>query len=93
MIDGGPLNGGASAEIVIDDQFQFNRNIQNSLESIVGVATFSDSGGQLKFQLVSAKNGLISYLIDRNAKSVMLPVYICFVTDYPPSDATPEPIS
>jgi hypothetical protein len=93
MFDGGPLNGGLSAKLVIHDKSDLFTQIVNRLEPVVGITTFS-SDGKLNFQLINREHELFFDLL-KKADSVYrlsLPLYVLSVTHYSPSDATPEPV-
>ena len=95
MIDGGPLHGGASAELIINDEFQLRHHIENSLKSVVGVASFTSMGsGQVKFQLVDTTHRLFSKLLKEcnGLNCTLLPVFIVWRKNNPAADATPEPV-
>ena len=94
MIDGGPLHGGASAELVINDEFTFVGNVADSFKPVIGIAFFDELGGELKFQLVSSKHRLVSDILQNmNALNcTFLPVLIVSRKHNPPPDATPEPV-
>ena len=95
MIDGGPLNGGASAELVIHDEFTLLGNIKDRLESVVCVAFADVRGGQMKFQLMSSNHRTFTELLKNThaLASEMLPIFIVLTQHDPASDATPEPVS
>ena len=94
MIDGGPFHGGASAELVIDNESQFLGYIENCFQSVIGVASFSGVDGKLKFKLVGAENGAIIDALRHSDqfRCVSLPLFIVRIKDHAPSDTSPKPV-
>ena len=94
MIDGGPLDGGLSAKLVIHDDPQFLGDIVDRFKSVVCIATV-EFGGKLSVQLVSTKDGLADEFLKRadTLTSMSLPLFIAGVHYYPPANASPKPIS
>jgi hypothetical protein len=95
MIDGGPFHNGASAKLIIDDEFTLLGNIKDRFEPVIGVAFGAKKGGQLNFQLVASNHRTFAETL-KNAHvltGLMLPVFVILTEDDPPSDATPEPVS
>ncbi len=93
MIDGGPLHGRASAVIVIHDEPQFLRQIEDCLKSVIGVASMPDGSGQFHFNLVRPEYRVIPKVLSNDGLSCeVFPVFVFFIKDHPTSDAAPEPV-
>ena len=93
MFDGGPLDGGLSAELIIDNDPQFLCDIVDRFKSVVCIATV-ELGGKLSVQLVSTKDGLADEFLKRadTLTRISLPLFICGVHDHAPTDAAPKPV-
>jgi hypothetical protein len=95
MLDGGPLNGGASAELIIDDKPNRSYYVKDSLKPVIGIAFVPDGGGKTHFQLVNTQHWGLPKILN-NYECIgcaTLPVFILRRKDDPPPDATPKPVS
>jgi len=94
MIDGGPLYGGASAVLVIHDEPQFLRQIEDCLKSVIGVASMSDGNGEFQFNLVKPEYRVVPKVLTNDILSCeVFPVFVFFIQYHPTPDAAPEPVS
>ena len=66
MIDGGPLHGGLSSELIVGYQLTESRNIEDRFDSVVGIATITELIGQIQFQLVNTQNRRFSEILKDN---------------------------
>lgn len=94
MIDGGPLNGGFSAILVIDDQASFARAVQDRLKPVIGVTTVDERFGQVDLQLVHSEHGRLSQLLLESEciGAAFLPLLILRRRNDTPADAAPQAI-
>jgi hypothetical protein len=94
MIDGGPFHGGASAELIIDDQATRSYYVKDSLKPVIGITFVPDGGGKTNFQLVNTQHGGLPKILN-NYECIgcaTLPVFILRRKNDAPSDAAPEPV-
>jgi hypothetical protein len=95
MFDGGPLNGGASTLLVIDNEVAFSGDIENGFNSVICIAYLDPVTVELKAQFVSTKYRRFAEILQNYdcIGGTFLPVLIMTRKDHPPSDAAPEPVS
>jgi len=93
MIDGGPLHGGSSAKLVINDEPNFLSDVMERFKSVVGIATL-ELDGKLTFQLINTDNGAFAEILhnSRSSTCVALPVFVLARAYNAPSDTAPEPV-
>ena len=94
MIDGGPLHGGASTELVIDDKLTRGYYVKDGLKPVIGIALITENIGETKFQLVHTQYGGLSKILNDLdlVGSCTLPVLIFRRKDNPTTDASPQPV-
>jgi hypothetical protein len=94
MIDRGPLDGGFSAQFIIDDKSHVFSDVVNRLKSVVCVAT-AQPNGQLSVQFIHSDNRLLAHTLKRAEvlQGMKLPLFVIRIQHNPAPDAAPEPVS
>jgi len=94
MIDGDPLNGGAAAELVIDNESAIDAYVQNALDAIINVALSGEPGAELHFEIVSTYDGTVSKVlsIEDIVFGLSVPGNALRISYDPTSDAPPQPV-
>jgi len=94
MIDGGPLNGGASAELVVNNESAIDADIQDALDSIIDIALSGESGTELHFEIVNTYDGTVSKPLNMDdlILGLSLPGHALRVSYDPTLEAPPQPV-
>lgn len=94
MIDGGPFHGGASAELVVDDQATRSYYVKDRFKPVVGIAFVNEEIGKTHLKLVHTQHGAFPKLLNdyECVGCTTLPVFILRRKNDPAPDAAPETV-